>query len=618
MTNLLEHPSGRVGGEQMNTWLIMLRDPQISAGGILSPFLEAVLQRFLVIIIKFRWTDVENDEHPLSRVMEASWDDKESYEVWMNELRSRTSQLFRYIANNEPTMAACCINAQVESLIAKHGGEQAVKDHADPKTGRLTEDSQANLDFEGVHAAFENVLLGIPDWTMKGGGKLPLSNRRTKAQAEATIAAVRGHLSQLAYAIVSWTPTDVWLKFRRVALLQALRYYWIHEPATLANGIDALLVYISAVDEWDNNLAAPAASFATSTAAADTNLSDEIIGVRKKAGMALIAVSKRTPHLLLPWLGQLSDRARRLLSSERILNPNRMHLYEFLSCVATAIEQPIDRAKFIADVLSDAISVLESDVMTNAASSVEGFITFLGVADAGVNPSSATDASNVQSVTQNFARLFSAYNQILSVGKRCLEATKNRPNGGIPMLNDPPPQAAISNSPTGDSVTQINFPDEGPVAMEVLAYDNPFITLWPRILPPLLRMTDVILRLWHPEYQSRLLANDMQRFIYAISDDEAYMLQKQETISNGGVFGEGGTAGSVVSGWTRRDQNLLPRWSSWLNELRHTLFQLFGLISADRALFSPEMSSSFPGVVTVMADPGHLRSMEHRHLNQYL
>jgi len=574
--------------------------------------MDMVLQSFMANIIRFRWSDVEEGSHPLANVMEASWDDKESYDIWMNELRSKGSQLFRFVAHYKPAMAASVIKVKIESLIALHGGGK-MQDLVDPKTRRLLELSQANLDFEGIQCAFESILLGIPDWAMQEKSKVSTSNGKTLSQGQETRALVRSHLSELANAIINWTPSDVWLKFRRVGLLQGLRYFWVNEPATLASGIDALLIYISAVDEWDSS--ASQASFATSTSV-DTMLSEEVIAVRKKAGMALISVSKRTPSLLLPWLGQLSERAISLLSSERILNPNRMHICEFLSVIATAIEQPKDRAKFISDVLSDAISVLESDIITKAVSSVDGFLTFLGVKDAGINHTTVTDANNVQTVTKNFARLFSAYNQLLSVGKRCLESTKFRPNGGIPFLNDSTPQVQLVSS-SMYNFREINFPDEGPVSMQILTYDNPFIPLWTRILPPLLRTTDVILRLWHPEYQAQLFSNDLQRFLYAISDDEAYMAQKQDTTSNGGVFGESGTAGTVVSGWSRRDQNLVPRWSGWMNELRHTVFQLFGLMAADRVLYSPDFSGSFPGIVAVLANPVHLRSMEHRHLMQF-
>jgi hypothetical protein len=64
--------------------------------------------------------------------------------------------------------------------------------------------------------------------------------------------------------------------------------------------------------------------------------------------------------------------------------------------------------------------------------------------------------------------------------------------------------------------------------------------------------------------------------------------------------------------------NLTPRWSGWFNELRNNCFQLLGLISAQRVLYAPEISHLYPQLVSVVANQDHLRSMEHRHLNQYM
>lgn len=335
--------------------------------------------------------------------------------------------------------------------------------------------------------------------------------------------------------------------------------------------------------------------------------SGEIIGLRKKSGIALVSIAKRVPHHLVPWLSQLSEATRRLLSSEELLPPNRMHLYEFLSCVATAVDDPIARARFVADVLADALDLLDSPEVKQTISSVEAFLTALGIMGARTDPSIVTNPASVARVTNLFVNLFSAFNQLLSVGKRCHEAAKKRPNGGLPMQSMPNLQ--------GDN---LNFPDEGPIDLSQLAMNDPFIPLWPRILPSLLQVIDVALKVWHPSIQAALLPDSIQRYAFAISDDEAYMAKVQENKKSGGVFGEGGTAGSVVKGTDRRDENLVPRWSGWLNELRNTCFQLLGLIAGQRALYAPEISSLYPKIVSIVVNQEHLRAMEHRHLIQLM
>ncbi len=399
---------------------------------------------------------------------------------------------------------------------------------------------------------------------------------------------------------MSWNPSYVWLKFRRAQLLECLKHYWRHDPATLLRGVDSLLKYLSAPDDWS----------VPETATADNgDVSVEVVSLRKKSAVALISVSKHVPQHLVPWLTQLSEATRNLLSSTSLLPATRMHLYEFLSCVATAVDDPVARSNFIADVLSDAVNTIESVEVRESISSVDKFLSALGIAGAASFPSSVTDKANVKKISTDFSRLFSAFNQLVSVGKRCHEASRKRPNGGIPLL-DVPQNVAPANG-------QQQFPDEGPVRIRDLACNDPFVPLWLRILPALLQVLDVTLRIWRPENQAILLRDNIQRFALAISDDDAYLTKKTDAKS-GGVFGEGGTAGSVVNGTDRRDANLVPRWSGWLNELRNTCFQLLGLLAGERALYSPEISGLFPRLVDVVGNPDNLLAMEHRHLTQYL
>jgi len=403
----------------------------------------------------------------------------------------------------------------------------------------------------------------------------------------------------MAQAIVSWNPTYLWLKFRRATLLDALKNYWKYDPTTLLQGIDSLLRYLSDPDDWKAlQSAGPSNS--------QNHFSDEIIGLKKKSGVALVSISKRVPHHLVPWLSQLSEATKSLLSSHYLMSVNQMHLYEFLSCVATAVEDPSARASFIADVLSYSVSSLESAEVHEQLSSVNNFLSSIGVVGAAQFPQSVTDAVTVNQVTERYHRIFSAINQLLSVGKRCNEAARKRLLAGAPL----------SIAGIGD-VTANNFPDEGPLSLRDLAINNPFAPLWPRFLPLLIKLADVTLSAWHPEQQAAMLPNQIQRYAFAISDDEAF-LSKNHDKNSGGVFGEGGTAGSVVAGTDRRDNNLVPKWSGWLNELRHTNFQLMGLLAADRALYAPEISELFPRLIAALANPLNLKSMEHRHISHYM
>lgn len=545
LSEMMSHPSGVISGEQINTWVGLLRDPAIVRTNVLTPHLERVLVAYMHHIVKIRWEDVWDQEHPYSALIEASWDDDEEYKDWLGNLRSKSSQLFRQIGHTEPEIAVPVIHAKMRTLLNTHCNGDP-RDQLNPQNNELTVMSTACLQFEGATQPLDNILHGLPPWSVDDGN---YDQKRT-----GTRSIVRPLLSEVANMIVSWNPNDVWLKFRRTALLEALKHYWKYEPSTLPTGVDSLLMYLSSTDNPPKE-----------------RLSEDVIGLRKKSGVSLVAVSKVVPKLLVPWLSQLSDRAKTLLSSGGLSPINEMHLYEFLTCVSTAVENPVDRSNFVADVLANSIRSLESPDIQNAIQSTESLLSFLGITQAASNPSSVTDPEFVKKVTRDFSTLFSNFNQLLSVGKRCNEAAKKRPNGGLPVQN---------LSPVIDDSLH-NFPDEGPISINELAINDPFVPLWPKLLPILLQVLDVTLRVWHPEFQATLLRNNIQCYALAISDDEAYLATKQES-SVGGVFGKGGTAGSIVSGTDRRDLNLAPKWSGWFNELRNNCFQLLGLLCAQR------------------------------------
>jgi len=382
-------------------------------------------------------------------------------------------------------------------------------------------------------------------------------------------------------------------------MLQTVVYIWKYESTTLLQGVDILLSYLCAKDECSNT-----------SLRDDMRLSDDVTGLRRRSGLAVVSVGKRVPELLLPWLDELSARSLSILSTEKLFAPNQMHLYEFLSCVANAIDDSAKRSAFVSDVLSGSIGTLESNECTEAFSSVEGLMKALGIYQASGNPSFVNNPTSVKEVSDRFGRMFSAFNQLLSVGKRCSQAAKKR---GLPMQN------VSSNAPMSLSLdsTFALPPDEGPLSINELALNNAFVPLWPRLISPLLQALDTVLKLCRPEYQVRFFLDPCQCYMFAISDDEAYLATKRKDAC-GGVFGPNGTAGSIVSGINRKQKNLLPRWSGWLSELRNGCLQLLGMMAEQRVLYSPEFSPYYPSLVQVLLNQESLRSMEHRHIAQLM
>jgi len=587
MTEMLAHPSPMIAGEQLSAWLGLLREPVItkSQPTILQPFLERVLKAYITSAARIRWEDVEERTHPFSDLLEAIWSDKDEYETFLSETRSRSFQLFKLIGGAEPEIAVVTIERNLNHLLQNYG----------QLTG-LTMQSESVVRLETIVPPFELILQGLPSWSM-GDDKISWTSKPERSRA-ATRIIVKSTLRNIAQMILGWTPSDLCLQFRKVTMVEVLQYYWQHEPETLGTGVDTLLSYL--------NADVPS----TKMEAMSTESANELLlNLRKKSAQALIAISKRVPHLLVSFLGPLCDRVKVLLSSNSLNPTNEMCLYEFLSCIATAIDDPFSRASFISNVLTHSLSYINSPSTIAALRDPESLLEFIGVKNVSRDPGLATNPSFIKDVTSQVMGMLSSFNQLLSVGKRCHEAAKKRSNGGLPISDE----CLLAEIPTG----YCNFPDEGPVALNDLLSNDPFVTLWPHIFPRLIQGANALLGIWKRECQSVLLRDPLQRFALAVTDDELYLAKKQD-LGDGGVFGRGGTAGSVVAGWDRRSNNIAPKWSFWLNELRTIIFHFLGLATSSRILYSPEIAIFYPQLVHIIGDRSNLLSMEHRHVTHYM
>lgn len=165
VVDMLHHPSGRIVSEQTTTWVALLRDPQIVKVKILRPFTQEVLTCFLDHMPRIRWEDVENQVHPKTSLMEASWDDQEEYDSWMADYRSRTALLYRFLASNDPQVASSTISTRVKTMLLKHGNGEPIN-HTEPSNSQLTVRSDAVMQLEGLSQPLDNILSGLPEWSL--------------------------------------------------------------------------------------------------------------------------------------------------------------------------------------------------------------------------------------------------------------------------------------------------------------------------------------------------------------------------------------------------------------------------------------------------------------------
>ncbi|GMH73757.1 hypothetical protein TrST_g13794 [Triparma strigata] len=574
MSDMMQHPCVVITGSQINTWVLLCRDPQVQKSGLLSSVIPSLFPRFLKCSRRVNWDLVDSGDEPLSMLYEEAWGDREDYEIWLNEVRGKLGMLVRLFSVMEPVMMSRMLLASVEEVLGKYGGRSA--------EGGVSKLSEAYLEIESLNLFVDQCVQGC-------------CNRHAQGEIDAE---TKQNLGQLAGKLVGWIPDFSPLYMQRHAsFMESLRHFFYHDPLHLPT---AVLNLFNCVAYRDSKC--PSGPI-TST---EQLLPDNVM-LRRKSGTALVSLGKACSTILLQFVDDLLTKANSLTNDTVLLPPQVMHLIEFLTCVANATQDNAKKTSFIDSVLSDSVTALVSGAeMTAMTSSVENLLQAIGITP---DPTSAsvTDPATVERISANYSRVFSALNQIMNVGKRCDENTKSKESPFlIPFKQQQQQQFTLQSPP----------PTEGPIALSELAQFDAFVHLWPRILPALINTLSVAYQMWAPEIRCKLLSHKLQRYALALSDEEAIVATKKFTAGTN-PMDQVEMSGYVCAGTNKRKINLVPRWSGWMNELRNCPLQMLGLLASQRALYSPELQPIFPSIVNLFSAK-NLKAIEHRQLIQLL
>ena len=107
---LLQHPSGHVSSAQVNMWVVLCRDPQISKSGMLRPYMGGVTCRYMEANVRREW--------------EEEWDDEESYEAWINEFRGKVGVLVKLFAKIDGEEASRVVVERVAAVLGRPSEEE--------------------------------------------------------------------------------------------------------------------------------------------------------------------------------------------------------------------------------------------------------------------------------------------------------------------------------------------------------------------------------------------------------------------------------------------------------------------------------------------------------------
>ena len=84
----------------------------------------------------------------------------------MSHIRSKASQLFKFLGHVEPAIVSSALNSRIQGILSQYGNGQP-GDHLDPSSNQLTQQSDACFQFESLHQPVEYVLNGVPSWAVE-------------------------------------------------------------------------------------------------------------------------------------------------------------------------------------------------------------------------------------------------------------------------------------------------------------------------------------------------------------------------------------------------------------------------------------------------------------------
>ena len=360
------------------------RDPQIAKSGLLRPLLPHVFLQCLAASKKVDWEHVESGEHPLADLYEEAWCDCDDYESWANDFRGKLGMLVKIMSAMDPNAASTFLSERLDETLATYGYSPG-------------DDATTITELESLSLFMDNVLQGCC------------------AMATNLPSVAVQNLGKVATQVVAWNPVTLKTLTRKCAWTESLRHFWVHDTQTnsLPGAVEAMFVLLSARDD-------PAS---TAPILNQEQLSPDTVLLRRKAGSALVGIGKSCDAKLVSYVGQLAERSSQLMNANVLLPNQKQHLIEFLTCVASAVDDVQQKTSFVSSMVGESLNYLTSPEFTSLVASADSLLSQLGITNA--TPQSVVDVGTVNSTSTVYSKLFSALNQLLSVGKRCHESKGN-------------------------------------------------------------------------------------------------------------------------------------------------------------------------------------------------
>ena len=508
LTQLLQLPYLRTAVILQQAWILVYKQDRIKALGpgdspvvvALQQALSPVLEAYTEASVKVEYKDGSFVNRP---VLDEEFIDLDDYLSVVGQLRTYLSQFYPIVSSFYPQGVVDFIHNRLTRLISQYGGATNV----DPL-------SEAYAHLEGFNTPLFRFLMAIPEPTPE------------QPQTE-----VISRISAAVSVVVQWQTGDPLLLYCQCLLMEAFKRFYRHLGPQLWAVMERLFSYMEYRDPALVGVTFPDAVSLVKA------LSPGALQIRRRAVSSTVEICNKVPDMLLPYLANLCDRTRQLISVGDVSDGQRPQLIEMLVVVANAIPDHAQKCAFLGDLCGDTLKTWTSSEFAASISSVDNFLEALQVT---VGQGDPEEVRSMKVIKYTLA-IQGALQTFLGVGRRLI----------VPRQEDitsaDPTKAAFARAMVYDNLN-----------LEALATVNPMVPLWAHIFPPLIAFLAMVHELWSPETRRRLMSHPDARHLVSMPDEEIKVKL---------------TIGSHRAG-VEKHTSLPRRWALWINHARQFSYQL--------------------------------------------
>ncbi|KAI0243017.1 Exportin-5 [Lamellibrachia satsuma] len=341
-----QHPSQVLGSYTQSLWGMFLRHPQISQDAVLVSFIPEVVKTTTTTLIKVGFPSLDNS--PSCAYTKLDFDSDEDFNLFFSKYRAEIAEVLRTATLLSPMVTFEVVTRWLKTQLNKP------LDIGGSERGHCNLSSPAFLEWDALTVFLESVM-----------SRLKLTDTPPSVQQDGT---------RLMKEALLYNTNDPLILSCVLSCISALFIFIEHAPEILPQVLEK--IFSTVVFNIEGQTKA--------------TRSKAVRNVRRHACSVMIKISKQYPHLLVPAFDQLYSHIKKLSEDpDELSQMEKCTLSESLILISNQHKNFDRQSCFLGEILKPVKDIWLSGEVKEALWSAEKFITYVGLDQAPVEPSSA-------------------------------------------------------------------------------------------------------------------------------------------------------------------------------------------------------------------------------------